>query len=104
MVNFGEKVVRIYNVPCSICPALTLVNKPVAVPQPPKVPAVEKVTPATGRNAERPSRAAPRKDRVGRDNGADYDTRPYKHRGYDNGKGPYRGGWPKDNHSRDYRN
>jgi hypothetical protein len=35
------------NVPGSICPALTLVNKPVAVPQPNKVPAVEKVTPTT---------------------------------------------------------
>ena len=90
-------------VPGSICPALKLVNKPVAVPQPPKVPAVETVSPTTGRNADRPARAAPKKNRVGRDNGEDYDTRPYKQRGYDNGKGPYRGGWPKDNRSRDYR-
>lgn len=91
------------NIPGSICPALTLVNKPVAVPQPPKVPAVGTVTPPTGRNADRPSRAAPRQNRVGRDNGEDYDTRPYKHRGYNNGKGPYGGGWPKDIRSRDYR-
>ena len=88
------------NVPGSLCPALALVNKPVAVPQPPKAPADEKAKPA-GRDADRPGRAAPYRNRTERGSGEDYDARPRDHqRGYEKGKGPYRGGWQKDNRSR----
>ncbi len=91
------------NVPGSICPALALVNKPVAVPQPPKSPAVDASAP-TGRDAARPSRTATRRNHNERGSGEDYDARPYdrKARGYDGGKVAYRVGWPRDNRSRDH--
>ena len=94
------------NVPGSICPALALVNKPIASPQPPKSLASESGAP-TGSDAS-PARSAPKKDARNRgqrqDAGEDYDERPYrddyKHRGNDYDKGAYRGGWQRDRNFR----
>ena len=99
------------NVPGSICPALALVNKPVADPQPPRTPAGEDGAPR-GRDAGRPGRAAPHgrkeippRNRAPRqDQDEDYEDRPYERKNRSNdydkgayrGEGAYRGGWPRD--------
>uniref|UniRef100_A0A7S0MH33 Uncharacterized protein n=1 Tax=Cryptomonas curvata TaxID=233186 RepID=A0A7S0MH33_9CRYP len=99
------------NVPGSICPALALVNKPLATPQPPKAPASENGAPI-GRDANRQARTAPNSKRDARNRGPRQDPRQdedevYEDRHYDrnnrssdHSKGAYRGGWQRD---RNYR-